>query len=89
MAEETDTTGAPSARFRPGPAYRVASGAEHDMKSVYDLALILHDYMTRTGDMDAELREALSHLTAELMEMGRHLRAHWDAIYELSRHTAH
>lgn len=56
--------------------------AEDAMLSVYDFALILHDYMTERGELDEDRRGALAHLTCELVERGRRLREHHQSMID-------
>jgi hypothetical protein len=58
-----------------------AFNAERDMLAVYDFALILHDYMSDAGGLDAERRGALCHLTCALVEHGLRLKEHHAAMF--------
>lgn len=73
----------------PSPIFVAVSGAEGDMRKVYDLALIIHEFMIDRGPLSEEMRGALSHLTADLVTLGQRLCRHSDHLYEEARRHSH
>jgi hypothetical protein len=72
MARATVETTPTAAPRHPDPIFEAVADAEGNIRKVYDLALILNDYATKPL-LDDERRLAMSHLTGELVVIGRGL----------------
>ena len=72
MARATAETRATAALQHPDPIFEAITDAEGNIRKVYDLALILNDYATKPL-LEDECRLAMSHLTGELVVIGRGL----------------
>jgi hypothetical protein len=88
LPEETDAEAA--ARLlkklngRAADLFSIVSSAEGDMRRVYDHAYLLYDYLCRREPISEDLKDALSWPASDLLEAGRRLRDHCDALYALA-----
>ncbi|WP_152048254.1 hypothetical protein [Aureimonas psammosilenae] len=62
--------------------------AEEDLLKVKDLALILNNGLTGTGDMKADLRNSLAHLSGELLGIGSRLASFHRALHDAASDAA-
>lgn len=57
--------------------------AEEDMRRVHSIALIIDHHMQDGKEIGAEMAEALSWLTADLVTIGERLRDRHDAMFKV------
>lgn len=66
----------------------IVSNAEDDMRKVYDLALIIDDYLSDASHpIDEDRKRALSRVSSDLLDTGARLRTACDQMYGVI--TAH
>lgn len=60
----------------------LVSNAEGDMRKVYDHAFLLYDHLSNADPLTPDEQAALNWPAGDLLEAGRRLREHADAMYE-------
>lgn len=62
--------------------FSLVADAESDMRMVYDHALIVYDYLSSADPLTPDQKSALNWPAGELLDAGRRLREHSDAMYD-------